>query len=159
MSHQKTSKRAPEGISVRAGHKRPGRWVTVACGLVLITGCTPAPATGSPPAGASSSVSSASVSSAPLPGAADAVTIDITVHNGQVTPNGQKINLTQGQTVVLRVTSDAEDEVHAHTAGDGYELEVHPGRPTRGQFVAADTGTFEVELHHLDKIVAILVVR
>jgi len=126
----------------------------LACSAALLTGCTPAP--GPTSAGSASSEAPADTSSSQP---AAAVTLDITIHGGQVSPNGKKINLRRGQTLLLQVTSDADEEVHAHTAGDGYELEVHRGVPARGQFVAADTGTFEVELHHLNKVVAILIVR
>jgi hypothetical protein len=51
------------------------------------------------------------------------------------------------------------DEIHAHTAGNGYELEVKAGKPASGQFVASDTGSFEIESHKLNKIIAILNVR
>ena len=34
--------------------------------------------------------------------------------------------------MVLNVTSDQDDEIHAHTGGDGYELEVTAGKPATG---------------------------
>lgn len=131
--------------------QRPIIWMAVTLALLatLLGACTRAavdPAAGTSPTTVASS-------------AANAVTIDITVRGGKVTPSGEKIDVDRGQTVVLNVMSDSNDEVHAHTAGDGYELEVRAGQPARGQFVANDTGTFEVELHELDLVVAILVVR
>lgn len=131
--------------------QRPIIWMAVTLALLatLLGACTRAavdPAAGTSPTTVASS-------------AANAVTIDITVRGGKVTPSGEKIDVDRGQTVVLNVMSDSNDEVHAHTAGDGYELEVRAGQPARGQFVAGDTGTFEVELHELDLVVAILVVR
>lgn len=147
--------------------------VSTATVAALLAGCTsPAPTTpaGSPSAGSPSAGSPTSPlpspstagspsASASSPAAAAEVTINITIKDHQVSPSGEKINLTKGQTVVMHVTSDADDEVHAHNAGDGYELEVKAGVRATGQFVATDTGTFEVESHHLDKIIAILVVR
>ena len=56
------------------------------------------------------------------------LTIPITIAGGQVQPNGEKITAALGQKIVLQVTSDEADEIHAHTGGDGYELEV-PGGP------------------------------
>lgn len=115
--------------------------------LTVLGGCTRSgPATTGP------AVPAASSSVAPA-------SIDITISDRQVSPNGVRVPLTRGQTVVLHVTSDADDEIHAHTGGDGYELEVEAGVPATGQFVASDTGSFEVESHHLDKIIAVLVVR
>ena len=90
---------------------------------------------------------------------ANAVVIDITIANRQVTPNGQKLNVSRGQKVIMHVTSDMDDEIHAHTGGDGYELEVTAGKPATGSFVVSDSGSFEIESHHLEKIIAILNVR
>ena len=138
--------------------------VTLALLATLLGACTRAPestpTTAQSPTAASPTAESPTAAS-PTAGASagNAVTINVTIRAGKVTPSGEKIDVERGQTVVLNVTSDSDDEVHAHTAGEGYELEVRAGQPTRGQFVAGDTGTFEIELHKLDLIVAILVVR
>jgi hypothetical protein len=130
-----------------------------------VAACTPAPSGGesaSPSAPASSAAAplTSAASESPSASASSAGrTIDITIANGKVSPNAEKIDLAQGTTVTLNVTSDADDEIHAHTAGDGYELEVKAGEPVTGSFVAADTGSFEIESHHLDKVIAILNVR
>jgi FtsP/CotA-like multicopper oxidase with cupredoxin domain len=125
------------------------------------TSPSPVASTGSTspsPAASTGSSSSSAATPSPAPDA-NAVTIDVTIKDGQVQPNGKKIDVTKGQTVVLNVTSDADDEIHAHTSADGYELEVTADQPATGTFVAGDTGSFEVESHHLEKIIAILVVR
>jgi len=87
------------------------------------------------------------------------VTIDITLSNGQVDPNAEKIDVQRGQTIVLNVTSDEDDEIHAHIGDPGYELEVKGGKTTRGEFVVSDPGRFEVESHNLEKVIVILNVR
>ena len=84
------------------------------------------------------------------------LTIPITIAGGQVQPNGEKITATLGQQVVLVVSSDEADEIHAHTGGDGYELEVPAGTPTTGSFTPSQAGSFEVESHHLGKVIVIL---
>jgi hypothetical protein len=85
--------------------------------------------------------------------------IPITIAGGQVQPNGEKITASLGQQVVLQVTSDEADEIHAHTGGDGYELEVPAGKPTTGTFTPTQPGSFEIESHHLEKVIVILNVR
>jgi hypothetical protein len=122
----------------------------------VAAGCTPAPGSVSASPSAPASSSSGSGSASP---SGQALTIDITIADGKVTPNAEKLDVAQGTTVTLNVTSDQDDEIHAHTAGDGYELEVKAGQPATGSFVAADTGSFEIESHHLDKVIAILNVR
>lgn len=119
----------------------------LALGATLLSGCTGAPA----PSGGTPAASTGAVAS-PL-------TIDITEAQGKVTPSGQKIDAQVGQTVRLTVTSDADDEIHAHTGGDGYELEVLAGKPTTGEFVLTSPGSFEVESHHLEQVIVVLNAR
>ena len=74
-------------------------------------------------------------------------------------PQWEKIDASVGQKVILQVASDIDDEIHAHTGGDGYELEVKADEPTTGTFTLSDPGSFEVESHHLEKTIVILNVR
>jgi hypothetical protein len=111
------------------------------------------------PGGTGSASGTTSPSASSSSSDANTVVIDITIANRQVTPSGQKLDLSRGQTVIMHVTSDMDDEIHAHTGGDGYELEVTAGKPATGSFVVSDPGSFEIESHHLEKIIAILNVR
>jgi hypothetical protein len=143
------------------------------CGAVimglLLSGCTsdaepqttsPSTAVGSP-----SEPSSAATSAAPSPRESPSLTADYTltvninIRGGKTVPNGEKINIRVGQQVILNVTSDTDDEIHAHIGGEGYELPVRAGRPARGSFTIDSPGSFEVESHHLEKIIVILNAR
>ena len=142
------------------------RWAAAAAAattVLALAACTSAPETGSPaapPSVAASTPAGASPSTGASPSvAADALTVDITLAGGQVTPNGEKLDVRVGQQVVLNVTSDEDDEIHAHTGGDGYELEVRAGVPATGTFTLDSAGSFEVESHHLEKVVVILNAR
>jgi plastocyanin len=140
---------------------------------VALTGCTSPPAgTASPspevtsatPSPSATVASSPSTTETPSPtpsetSATDAVTIEITIADGQVTPNGKKLDVEVGQTIVLNVTSDEHDEVHAHTEGDGFELEVPAGKKVSGEFTLNSPGSYEVESHHLEKVIVILNAR
>jgi hypothetical protein len=64
-----------------------------------------------------------------------------------------------GQKVILNVTSDTDDEIHAHIGGPGYELAVQAGKPAKGPFTLDTAGSFEMESHHLEKIIVILNAR
>jgi hypothetical protein len=124
------------------------RWASAAV-VVGVLGL--AAACGGPaPTPAASPAASGSASSA------GALTIPITIANGQVTPNGEKMTAKVGQEVVLQVASDEADEIHAHTGGDGYELEVPAGTPTTGSFTPTSPGSFEIESHHLNKVIVVL---
>jgi hypothetical protein len=69
---------------------------------------------------------------------------EITVADGEVS-GPKRVEVEEGQQVVLTVDSDVADEVHIH----GYDLleDVAPGRPARFEFGADMPGRFEVELH------------
>jgi hypothetical protein len=136
------------------------------CGVVtlglLVCGCTgtarPQAAT-SPVGSASASPSPAESPTSSSASASNTMTIDITIANGKTTPSGEKINVPVGEKVILNVTSDTDDEVHAHIGGPGYELEVKAGTPAKGEFTIDSPGSFEVESHHLEKIIVILNAR
>ena len=87
------------------------------------------------------------------------LTINIVIAKGTTIPNGVKYDARVGQKVILKVTSDADDEIHAHTGGAGYEMRVQAGTPAKGSFTIDSPGSVEVESHHLDKIIAILNAR
>jgi hypothetical protein len=135
--------------------RRTTRWTAAAAAVLATAGLTTACGSGSAdPAPHPSGSLVASGSSVP-----DQLTIPITITNGKVQPNGEKVTAELGQQVVLIVTSDEADEIHAHTGGDGYELEVPANQPTTGSFTPSQPGSFEVESHHLGKVIVILNVR
>jgi hypothetical protein len=150
-----------------------GTHCALMCGAVvlglLLSGCTSSaepqsdtsPTAISSPAEASSTAAlPTSVSPSPPSLNPDyALTINIVISKGKTTPSGEKINVRVGQQVILNVTSDPDDEIHAHTGGDGYELPVRAGTPAKGSFTLDSAGSFEVESHHLEKIIVILNAR
>lgn len=149
-------------------HPRTAPARSIARGFVAATavtltlaaaGCTAAPGPVAVPSTASTSASAGASSSREASAPADPVTIDITIADGKVTPSGERVNVTQGQTVIFHVTSDVDDEVHAHTAGDGLEIETKAGKTVTAELVASDVGSFEVESHADGKVIVILNVR
>ena len=129
---------------------------TAAAVLLLGTtaGCTSSAQPASPSSGSSPAAAASGTSASVQP-----LTIDITLTGTKVQPNGEKIDARVGQQVVLHVTSDHDDEVHAHTGGDGHEFEVSANQPTTGSFTLTDPGSFEVESHHTGKVIVILNTR
>ena len=71
--------------------------------------------------------------------------VEVKVVGGRPEGGVQRAAIKLGDTVILRVTSDADDEVHVH--GYDLELEVGPTRPGELTFEATIPGVFEVELH------------
>ena len=72
-------------------------------------------------------------------------TITITVTGRTVTPPPAQVDLPVGETLTLVVTSDHDDELHAH----GFEVEVplKAGVPTQLSLTGKQPGLYEVETH------------
>lgn len=80
----------------------------------------------------------------PSAAAAD-VTVAATVEDGRVDPPPRRVDVEQGQTVRLEVSSDSHTHIHVH----GYDLEgeASASQPAVITFTADQTGVFEVETH------------
>ena len=75
-------------------------------------------------------------------------------------PTATKVSVKVGQKIVLTVTSDEAEEIHAHTAdADGYALDVPAGKKVTGSLTLSSPGSYVVEAHHLEKTIAILNAR
>ncbi|GIH67020.1 hypothetical protein [Microbispora siamensis] len=109
----------------------------------------PAPAESAPAA------PSESAEAAPADSAVKEITV--TVAGRKVTPPPGRIEVTKGQTVRITVTSDAADEAHLH--GYDKEASLKPGTPASIEFVADQTGLFEMETHESGLQLFQLVVR
>jgi hypothetical protein len=83
------------------------------------------------------------------PGAVKVLHVKIAA--GKVTPNAESVKVPVGTKVRIDVTSDAADELHVH--GYDKELEVKPKAPGALEFVADQTGRFEIEMHKTDTLV------
>lgn len=101
--------------------------------LVLLAGCS----TGSDPGVAAPPTRSA-------PTTATATVIDVTYAGGEVTTAQPRVELSLGDEVVLRVTSDVAEEIHVH----GYDLyeDIPAGGTVEVSFTADLPGAYEVEL-------------
>jgi hypothetical protein len=155
-------------MGVRAA-KTPGALASGAVLLgLLISGCTSgaepqattSPAAVSPSEPSAPAESPSSISPSPPSLNPDyPLTVNITIAEGKTIPSGEKINVRVGQKVILNVTSDIDDSIHAHVGGEGYELPVQAGTPAKGSFILESPGSFEVESHQLEKIIVILNAR
>lgn len=98
---------------------------------MAVAGC----AGGSSPSGAGST-------------AAAPTQLRITVTGKQVSPAPRVVDLGVGHTLSLTVTSDHDDELHAH--GFDVEKALKAGVPLVVTLTGSQPGLYEVELHHPD---------
>ncbi len=99
--------------------------------------------TSTPPSTTTSSTTSAPPSDSATAGS---VKLAVSVTGSSVTPAPSTVQLPVGQTLVLTVTSDHADEIHAH--GFEVEKEVAAGASVTMVLTGKDPGVYEVEMHH-----------
>jgi hypothetical protein len=97
--------------------------------------------------------SAAGCGDAPTTDGKGALTIDITIDHGQVTPANATLQAAVHQPITLHVNSDATDELHVHSVPD-HKFEVAATANQTFGFSVDVPGTVDVELHHLDRTVA-----
>jgi hypothetical protein len=78
-------------------------------------------------------------------GAKSAIPV-IRLHGGEPVGGEQDIDVTSGDSVRFKVTSDIEGEVHVH--GYDFEKPIKAGGSVSFDFPANLEGAFEIELHH-----------
>jgi hypothetical protein len=115
-------------MSVSVGTMRCALICAVVTLALLLGGCrtsaepqaTASPTTVGSPSGPSSPAASPTSGLAGSPSVNDdTLTINITIAGGKTTPSRQKINVRVGQKVISNVTSDTDDEIHAHIGRPG----------------------------------------
>ena len=84
--------------------------------------------------------------------------VDIVIKDGKVTPQGKWVEVEAGKPVTLRITSDADEEIHVHSDPE-HEFEVEPGHVLDETFTIDTPGQVAVEAHHLDVTIVQLVVE
>ena len=86
------------------------------------------------------------------------VALDVTIIDGEVTPRGARVELKVGQPLTLSVHSDTADELHVHTDPEQV-FEVKASSNQRFTLRIDRPSKVAVELHHLDVVIAELLVR
>lgn len=128
----------------------------------VLTACGGSSQTAESSGGAAQSAAPTSGSSAPRLTDQQAPTarllIDLTIADGTATPTNQQFQARVGEPIVIRVNSDAADELHVHSNPE-HSFEVKAENGQQFQFTVDVPGRVDVELHHLDKTVATIAVQ
>jgi hypothetical protein len=91
-------------------------------------------------------------------GSSDPKVIKVTFEGDNVTPNGERIEVSTGQDIQLDITADVAGEIHVHSSPE-QEVEYPAGESTQEITGIDQPGTVDVESHHLDKVIVQLEVR
>ncbi|ANH38617.1 hypothetical protein I601_2192 [Nocardioides dokdonensis FR1436] len=84
-------------------------------------------------------------------GGNEAVSIEITVEDGVISPKGDRVEVGVGQDVVFTVTADAPGEVHVHSTPET-EFSYEEGT-TEETLTFERPGVVEVESHTIDQLI------
>jgi sporulation-control protein spo0M len=84
--------------------------------------------------------------------------IDVDIKGGKVTPTNQQLQAGVKEQIIVRVNSDAADELHVHSIPEHkFNVEAKPAQTF--QFTVDVPGKVDVELHKLDKTIATITVQ
>ena len=84
--------------------------------------------------------------------------IDVDIKGGNVAPTNEQLQAAVKEQIVIRVNSDASDELHVHsTPGHTFNVEAKPMQSF--QFTVDVPGKVDVELHKLNKTIVTIQVQ
>nr|WP_090277723.1 hypothetical protein [Mycolicibacterium komanii] len=123
---------------------------------LLVAGCGGSRNDTEPSGPAESTVGAADMPDQQRP--TDRVTIDVSIEGGKVDPTNAQVQGKVGEPIVLRVNSDAADELHVHSVPE-HTFKVDPKPGQQFQFTVDVPGNVEIELHELNRVVATVQVQ
>lgn len=126
-----------------------------AAGALLLVGCG---SDDDAEPGVSPAATASAPSAEPTEEAAEGVQVDITIADGAVSPQGERVEVGVGEPVTISVTSDAVDEIHVHSDPD-VTIDVEAGGSAEETFTIDTPGQVAVESHELGVTIVQLVVR
>ncbi|ADU01624.1 hypothetical protein [Mycolicibacterium gilvum] len=123
------------------------RLLTVVAGVALLAGCASSPES---PA--------ASDAQSPPASTSQGLVIDVTIKDGTVTPTNEQLRAGLDEPIVIRVDSDAADELHVHSSPE-HSFPVAVGPAQSFEFSVAVPGRVDVELHETHTTIATIQVQ
>ncbi|CDO07916.1 hypothetical protein C1S82_07455 [Mycolicibacterium cosmeticum] len=128
---------------------------------LVVAGCGGAPSsetTGTSAPTGSANTGSAAPEMTDQQSPPERVVIDVTIAGGNVTPTNQQVQAKVKQPIIVRVNSDAADQLHVHSNPE-HTFDIKPENGQAFQFTVDVPGRVDVELHHLNKTVATITVQ
>ncbi|MGQ9347266.1 hypothetical protein [Mycolicibacterium gilvum] len=130
------------------------RLLTLVAGVALLAGCASSPDSATPPSSSSESPAASGAQQPPPEG----LVIDVTIKDGTVTPTNEQLRAGLDEPIVIRVDSDAADELHVHSSPE-HSFPVAVGPAQSFEFSVAVPGRVDVELHETHTTIATIQVQ
>jgi hypothetical protein len=88
----------------------------------------------------------------------DRLLIDVTIKGGEVNPINAQLEAKVNEPIVVKVNSDAADELHVHSSPEHtFKIEAKPAQ--QFQFTVDVPGKVDIELHQLGTTIATVQVQ
>jgi ABC-type glycerol-3-phosphate transport system substrate-binding protein len=84
--------------------------------------------------------------------------IEVTIRAGNVTPTNEQLQAAVNEQIIVKINSDADDELHVHSTPD-HTFKVDPKSGQSFQFTVSVPGNVDVELHKANKTIATIAVQ
>jgi ABC-type glycerol-3-phosphate transport system substrate-binding protein len=84
--------------------------------------------------------------------------IEVTIRGGNVTPTNEQLQAAVNEQIIVKINSDADDELHVHSTPD-HTFKVDPKSGQSFQFTVSVPGNVDVELHKANKTIATIAVQ
>lgn len=84
--------------------------------------------------------------------------IDVTIQRGDVTPANEQLQAAVKETVVLRVSSDAADEIHVNSTPE-HTFKLEADKAQSFQFNLDAPGQVDIKLQQLNRVIATIQVQ
>jgi hypothetical protein len=84
--------------------------------------------------------------------------VDVTIKGGEVTPTDEQLQGKVGDPIVVRIDSDAADQLHIDSNPE-HNFNVEPKPNQSFQFTVTVPGKVDVELHQLNRTIATITVH
>ena len=127
---------------------------------LLVAGCggsdEPGDAAGSSAASTPTSTGAPQLSDQQAP--PEQLVVDVTIKGGEVTPTNEQLQTSVGVPIILRINSDAKDQLHVHSNPE-HTFTVEPKSGQSFQFTVEVPGRVDVELHELSRTIATIAVQ
>jgi sporulation-control protein spo0M len=131
--------------------------MALAAAALITAGCGGSDGGDSTPASPSpSTVSPSDMSNEQAP--PSRLEVEVTIKGGTVTPTNEQLQAAVSEQIVIRVNSDAADELHVHSNPE-HTFKVEPKAGQSFQFTVAVPGKVDVELHQLKQTIATIEVQ
>ena len=137
-------------------HREKRLLALLAAGVLFIAGCGGGSESAQTSSSTPSTVSPSDMSNQQQP--PDRLDIDVTIEGGEVDPTNAQLEAKTKEAIVIRVNSDVADELHVHSTPE-HTFKIEPEKALQFQFAVDVPGQVEIELHQLQKTIAIVQVR